>query len=173
MHVIQWQRQYPLDRKAGRCHERIRTNSSESGASSPRAVWYRSCSGQKNRYTHSLARRGGSQRRTICWNCIDFSLALGLYKTSDRPQNCLYWRSESHGSVTCHRGLTDKALAALSAGVKTVFLPQDNQKDVAELPSIAQKGLKIHLKTHIDEIIDILFKKSKTKKLSNQDNSVS
>lgn len=70
-------------------------------------------------------------------------------------------------------GLNEKALAALSAGVKTVFLPQDNQKDVAELPSIAQKGLKIHLKTHIDEIIDILFKKSKTKKLSNQNNSVS
>src|SRR5690554_1777707 len=142
MHVIQWQRQYPLDRKAGRCHERIRTNSSESGASSPRAVWYRSCSGQKNRYTHSLARRGGSQRRTICWNCIDFSLALGLYKTSDRPQNCLYWRSESHGSVTCHRGLKRKSFSRLICRSQDSIFTTRQSKRCRRITKYRSKRLK-------------------------------
>lgn len=71
------------------------------------------------------------------------------------------------GSLHAIGGLNEKALAALDAGVKTLFLPKDNEKDVVELPLIARKGLKIHLKKHIDEIIETLFprsKKSKTKK---------
>jgi len=54
-------------------------------------------------------------------------------------------------------GLNEKALAALGAGVKTLYIPKQNEKDVAELPMPARKGLKIHTKEHIDELIRILF----------------
>ena len=58
-------------------------------------------------------------------------------------------------------GLNEKALAAQEAGVKTLYLPEGNKKDVAELPAPAKKGLKIHTKKHIDEIIKELFPKLK------------
>jgi ATP-dependent Lon protease len=61
------------------------------------------------------------------------------------------------GELHAIGGLNEKALAALDAGVKTLFLPQENGKDVVELPSLVHKGLKIHLKSHIDEIIHFLF----------------
>ncbi|MCF0215928.1 MAG: endopeptidase La [Fibrobacteraceae bacterium] len=67
------------------------------------------------------------------------------------------------GSVLPIGGLNEKALAALDAGVKTLFVPEGNQKDVTELPAPARKGLKIHTKKHIDEIIKVLFKDGKKK----------
>ncbi len=58
-------------------------------------------------------------------------------------------------------GLNEKALAAQEAGVQTLYLPEGNKKDVAELPAPAKKGLKIRPKKHIDEIIKELFPKPK------------
>ena len=58
-------------------------------------------------------------------------------------------------------GLNEKALAAQEAGAKTLYLPEGNKKDVTELPAPAKKGLKIHTKKHIDEIIKELFPKPK------------
>lgn len=70
------------------------------------------------------------------------------------------------GSLHAIGGLNEKALAALDAGVTTLFLPKDNEKDVTELPLPARKGLTIHLKKHIDEIIEVLFPLEKKKKKS-------
>ncbi|HQB64733.1 MAG TPA: hypothetical protein PK616_02475, partial [Fibrobacteraceae bacterium] len=70
------------------------------------------------------------------------------------------------GSLHAIGGLNEKALAALDAGVTTLFLPKDNEKDVAELPAPARKGLKINLKKHIDEIIEELFPQEKKGKKS-------
>lgn len=61
------------------------------------------------------------------------------------------------GACLAIGGLNEKALAALQAGVKTLRLPAQNQKDVDELPAPAKKGLKIYTHKHIDEIIKILF----------------
>ena len=69
------------------------------------------------------------------------------------------------GACLAIGGLNEKALAALQAGVKTLRLPAQNQKDVNELPAPAKKGLKIFTHKHIDEIIKVLFKEtSLTKK---------
>ncbi|MBR4399046.1 MAG: endopeptidase La, partial [Fibrobacter sp.] len=65
------------------------------------------------------------------------------------------------GACLAIGGLNEKALAALQAGVKTLRLPAQNQKDVNELPAPAKKGLKIYTHKHIDEIIKVLFKEVK------------
>lgn len=54
-------------------------------------------------------------------------------------------------------GLTEKSIAALQAGVKTLYLPSDNERQLSELPVTVKKGLAIHRKEHIDEIIKALF----------------
>ncbi|MBR5412318.1 MAG: endopeptidase La [Fibrobacter sp.] len=66
------------------------------------------------------------------------------------------------GACLAIGGLNEKALAALQAGVKTLRLPAQNQKDVNELPAPAKKGLKIFTHKHIDEIIKVLFKEEKS-----------
>ena len=66
-------------------------------------------------------------------------------------------------------GLNEKALAALDAGVKTLYLPKQNEKDISELPAPAKKGLKIHTMEHIDDLIAVLFSNGKKKKRTKKD----
>ena len=47
------------------------------------------------------------------------------------------------GRVLAIGGLKEKLLAALRAGVKTVLIPEENEKDLAEIPENVKNGLKI------------------------------
>ena len=40
-------------------------------------------------------------------------------------------------------GLKEKLLAALRAGIKTVLIPSENEKDLEEIPSNVKEGIKI------------------------------
>jgi ATP-dependent Lon protease len=61
------------------------------------------------------------------------------------------------GRLIAIGGLKEKSLAALDSGVKKLFLPKDNQKNVEDLPELVKKGLEINMYTHIDEVIEQLF----------------
>jgi ATP-dependent Lon protease len=61
------------------------------------------------------------------------------------------------GRLIAIGGLKEKSLAALDSGVKKLFLPKDNQKNVEDLPDLVKKGLEINMHTHIDEVIEQLF----------------
>ncbi len=50
-------------------------------------------------------------------------------------------------------GLKEKLLAALRAGITTVFIPKDNEKDLAEIPDNVKKHLKLVPVAHVDEVI--------------------
>jgi ATP-dependent Lon protease len=47
------------------------------------------------------------------------------------------------GRVLPIGGLKEKLLAALRAGIKTVLIPQENEKDLEEIPDNVKKGLTI------------------------------
>ncbi len=57
------------------------------------------------------------------------------------------------GRVLAIGGLKEKLLAALRAGIETVLIPKDNEKDLAEIPDNARRGLNIIPCTTIDEIL--------------------
>lgn len=57
------------------------------------------------------------------------------------------------GRVLAIGGLKEKLLAALRGGVKTVLIPEDNQKDLAELPANIKKGLEIIPVSTVDEVL--------------------
>jgi ATP-dependent Lon protease len=57
------------------------------------------------------------------------------------------------GRVLPIGGLKEKLLAALRAGVTTVFIPKDNEKDLAEIPESVKKALTILPVSHVDEVI--------------------
>jgi ATP-dependent Lon protease len=57
------------------------------------------------------------------------------------------------GRVLPIGGLKEKLLAALRAGVTTVFIPKENEKDLAEIPDNVKKNLTIIAVAHVDEVI--------------------
>ncbi|MBB5985361.1 ATP-dependent Lon protease [Sphingobium sp. B1D3A] len=57
------------------------------------------------------------------------------------------------GRVLPIGGLKEKLLAALRGGIKTVLIPQENEKDLAEIPANIKEGLEIVPVTHVDEVL--------------------
>ncbi|MBC7800780.1 MAG: endopeptidase La, partial [Gemmatimonadaceae bacterium] len=57
------------------------------------------------------------------------------------------------GRVLPIGGLKEKLLAALRAGITTVFIPRENEKDMAEIPDSVKKHLKVIPVAHVDEVI--------------------
>ena len=50
-------------------------------------------------------------------------------------------------------GLKEKLLAALRGGIKTVLIPEENEKDLAEIPDNVKEGLEIICVGHVDEVL--------------------
>ena len=57
------------------------------------------------------------------------------------------------GRVLPIGGLKDKSLAALRAGITTILIPEDNQKDLVEIPEELRKKITFHPVRHMDEVI--------------------
>ena len=57
------------------------------------------------------------------------------------------------GRVLPIGGLKEKLLAALRGGIETVLIPQENEKDLADVPSSIKDGLKIVPVSHVDEVL--------------------
>ncbi|WP_163849614.1 endopeptidase La [Pseudooceanicola aestuarii] len=51
-------------------------------------------------------------------------------------------------------GLKEKLLAALRGGITTVFIPEENEKDLADIPDNVKDGLKIIPVTHVREVLE-------------------
>jgi ATP-dependent Lon protease len=58
------------------------------------------------------------------------------------------------GRVLPIGGLKEKLLAALRAGITTVFIPKENEKDLIEIPDNVKKGMTIIPVSHVDEVIN-------------------
>jgi ATP-dependent Lon protease len=57
------------------------------------------------------------------------------------------------GRVLPIGGLKEKLLAALRGGLKTVLIPKENEKDLAEIPDNVKKGMSIIPVANVDEVI--------------------
>ncbi|WP_273264543.1 endopeptidase La [Flexistipes sinusarabici] len=68
------------------------------------------------------------------------------------------------GKVLPVGGIKEKVLAAHRAGVKKVILPEDNRKDLTEVPSDVKKQISVVFAKTIDDVFDIVLK-TKTKEM--------
>ena len=57
------------------------------------------------------------------------------------------------GRVLPIGGLKEKLLAALRGGMKTVLIPEENAKDLAEIPDNVKSGLEIIPVDHVGEVL--------------------
>ena len=62
------------------------------------------------------------------------------------------------GKVLPIGGLKEKSLAAFKQGIKTVFIPKENEKNLEEIAAEVKKGLTFVPVKHYSEIYDQLFK---------------
>ncbi|MGI6655857.1 MAG: endopeptidase La [Desulfobulbus sp.] len=63
------------------------------------------------------------------------------------------------GRVLPIGGLKDKALAALRAGIGKVIIPDENQKDLVEIPEELRKKITFYPVKHMDEVIELTLGK--------------
>jgi ATP-dependent Lon protease len=61
------------------------------------------------------------------------------------------------GRVLPIGGLKEKLLAALRAGIKTVIIPDENAKDLTEIPDELKNALDIRTVSRMEEVLKIAF----------------
>ena len=64
-----------------------------------------------------------------------------------------------HGEITPIGGLKEKMLAALRGGIKTVIIPDDNERELSEVPDKIKGKLNVIKVKWIDEVLDIALEK--------------
>src|SRR5690349_14820699 len=71
-----------------------------------------------------------------------------------RPDVAMTGEVTLRGRVLAIGGLKEKLLAALRGGLATVFIPEENVKDLAEIPANIREGLEIVPVRHVDEVLE-------------------
>ncbi len=81
------------------------------------------------------------------------SIVSTLTGIAVRPDVAMTGEVTLRGRVLAIGGLKEKLLAALRGGIKTVLIPEENVKDLAEIPANAKEGLEIIPVAHVDEVL--------------------
>ncbi len=66
------------------------------------------------------------------------------------------------GEVTAIGGLKEKLLAALRGGIKTVMIPEENVKDLQDIPENVKNGLEIVPVKWVDKVLEVALEKMPT-----------
>src|SRR3970282_1729578 len=67
------------------------------------------------------------------------------------------------GKVLPIGGVKEKLLAAHRAGVKTILVPKDNEKDLADIPKNVLDALDLYLVEHMDEVLKVALAEQATR----------
>jgi len=70
-----------------------------------------------------------------------------------RPDIAMTGEVTLRGRVLAIGGLKEKLLAARRGGIPTVLIPEDNVKDLAEIPDRITDGVEIIPVSHVDEVL--------------------
>jgi ATP-dependent Lon protease len=82
------------------------------------------------------------------------SIASALTNRKVRGDLAMTGEITLRGRVLPIGGLKEKLLAAHRAGIKTVIIPRDNEKDLSEVPTNVCKSIKIVFVQHVDEVMN-------------------
>ncbi len=79
-----------------------------------------------------------------------------------RPDVAMTGEITLRGEVLAIGGLKEKLLAALRGGIKKVLIPEENVKDLAEIPDLVKSRLEIIPVKWIDEVLEIALERQPT-----------
>lgn len=102
---------------------------------------------------------------------ITMTLALASALTERKVRHDVAMTGEItlRGKVLPVGGIKEKVLATHRAGIKTVILPEDNNKDLDEIPNNIKKQMKFILVSNMDEVLDVALLKKEVQKDSDVD----
>jgi len=81
------------------------------------------------------------------------SIVSTLTGTPVRADTAMTGEVTLRGRVLAIGGLKEKLLAALRGGIKTVLIPEENEKDLVEIPANIVERLEIIPVSHVDEVL--------------------
>jgi ATP-dependent Lon protease len=84
---------------------------------------------------------------------IATGLASALTKIKVRRDIAMTGEITLRGKVLPIGGLKEKLLAAHRAGIFEAILPEDNRKDLADLPELLKTSMKLHFVEQMDEVL--------------------
>jgi ATP-dependent Lon protease len=87
------------------------------------------------------------------------SLVSTLTKVPVRADVAMTGEITLRGKVTAIGGLKEKLLAALRGGVRTVIIPEENRKDLADIPKSVTQSMRIVPVKWIDEVLDLALER--------------
>ncbi|MBD7987090.1 endopeptidase La [Luteimonas sp. Sa2BVA3] len=87
------------------------------------------------------------------------SLVSTLTKVPVRADVAMTGEITLRGKVTAIGGLKEKLLAALRGGITTVIIPEENRKDLTDIPKNVTDGMRIVPVKWIDEVLDLALER--------------
>ena len=87
------------------------------------------------------------------------ALVSTLTKNPVRANVAMTGEITLRGRVSAIGGLKEKLLAAIRGGITTVIIPEENRKDLADIPDNVTKGMKIIPVRWIDEVLDLALER--------------
>lgn len=85
------------------------------------------------------------------------AISSALMKKKVRSDLAMTGEITLRGRVLPIGGLKEKILAAHRGNIKTVIIPKDNEKDIADVPKNIRKALEIIYVDHVDQVLDKAF----------------
>jgi ATP-dependent Lon protease len=101
---------------------------------------------------------------------IATALTSLLTRTPVRGDLAMTGEITLRGKVLPIGGVKEKVLAAHRLGVRTVILPRDNEKDLADVPEDVQKALEFRLVDTMDEVLSIALERESPPKVDKEFN---
>jgi len=83
------------------------------------------------------------------------AMASALAKRSVRADLAMTGEITLRGNVLPIGGVKEKVLAAHRAGIKVVLLPEENRKDLEEIPENVRKVMEFHFVSRIEEVLKL------------------
>ena len=87
------------------------------------------------------------------------ALVSALSKIPVRADVAMTGEITLRGKVLPIGGLKEKLLAAHRGGIKTVLIPDENEKDLVDIPKVILRKLDVHPVSNIDEVLELALTK--------------
>ncbi len=84
---------------------------------------------------------------------ITTALVSALTRIPTRKDVAMTGEITLRGRVTEIGGLKEKIIGAHRAGIKTVIIPKENEKDIVEIPDMVKKDLNFYFVDHMDQVL--------------------
>lgn len=80
-----------------------------------------------------------------------------------RPDFSMTGEINLRGKVTAIGGVKEKSIGALRAGIHNIILPEENRKDLEDIPEDVMKQVKFHFVSEIPQVLELMLMKPEKK----------